>query len=94
MVNRHRGLATNFKLWVRRAIAFAIAWTAVLGSTWVVDLTLDTHLQLSIMSWLVVGLGVMITKDIELPFRRPQAIDVAGAFRSLWWALLWPRFFR
>lgn len=92
MVHRRNGLAFSARFWARRAAAFLIAWVLVLAPAWAFDQCLGTTLELIIMSWLIVGLGVMITKDVELPFKHPQAVDVTGALRTLWWAMFWPRF--
>lgn len=92
MFNRPLGPAIRLQLWARRAAAFLIAWALVLAPAWTFDQVLGTPLELIIMSWLVVGMGVLITKGIELPFKNPEAIEVTAALRSMWWALLWPRF--
>lgn len=66
------------------------AWAVLMGVAALIDAYFGTISELLIVSWLCVGLCVMKAKAIAWPTPSGERIDVAGAFRILWWAAYWP----
>lgn len=83
-----------FKRWLYQMVALVIAWTILLATSGLLDDLFDTVSHLFVIAWLCAGLGVMLVKKINFPLPQADRVDVAGAFRMLWWAAFWPRYLR
>ncbi len=81
----------SFAIWFRQCLAFIIAWTVLLFAPLLVDQVIHALIHLVLLGWVCIGLGVMLTKGIDLPKMKADRVDVAGAVRILWWAVHWPR---
>jgi hypothetical protein len=79
---------------VRQALALFAAWAILMGLTALLDAYFGTITELLTVSWLCVGLLVMRARAIAFPLPSGDAIDLRGAFRTLWWAAFWPLYLR
>lgn len=76
----------------RQAGAFLIVWIGVFAVTATLDLLFNTVFRLVLVSWLCIGIGVMLSKRVSFPVPNGDRLDVRGAFATLWWAAFWPRY--
>ena len=85
----------KFKKWLHQAAALWLAWALlILGASSMLDGLLHTIVALVLVSWLCTGIVVMLCKNLAFPMPRTDQVDIAGAFRMLWWAVFWPRYLR
>jgi len=82
----------SFKDWLHQFAALLITWTILSGVTGLFDELYNSNSRLLLTAWLCIGIGVMVSKNIDFPLPRVDRIDVQGAFRMLWWAAFWPRY--
>jgi len=72
--------------------SMALAYGVILLLPMIVDFTFETNIELMVIGWLNIGMIVMVRKRIAFPTPDMRRIDVAGALKTLWWALFWPNY--
>ena len=80
----------TFKGWLCQFAALFIAWAILSAVTGLFDALCDTPARLVLTCWLVIGIGMMLSKNVVFAMPSTQRVDVPGAFKVLWMAALWP----
>ncbi|CAN5860070.1 hypothetical protein BH11PSE12_BH11PSE12_29350 [soil metagenome] len=73
-------------------LAILFAYGAVLILPMLCDYVFDTHIKIVVITWLNIGIVVMLMKHMTLPAIDMRRIDVKACLTILWWALFWPRY--
>ena len=73
-------------------LATLFAYGTVLVLPMLCDYVFDTHIEIVVITWLNIGIIVMLMKHMTLPVIDARRIDVKACLRMLWWALFWPRY--
>lgn len=92
MRRRDRGFASSAKLWLVRAVSFAIAWTIVLLALGICGELLCIEAVVPIVTtWICVGILARVARSpSEVVESLPQEIDPGRALRFLVVSCLWP----
>ena len=76
--------------WILRVIALLVAWDVVLAACAIAGRLLGYRIWPEVMTWVLIGLVLMLRNSVDAPIPAGTDVDVVGAFQMPWWAARWP----